>query len=172
MHVLTQLELRRVLCYNPFSGNFMWKAKPSYTAPVSIGKVAGSIINCRRYIYWKIVVHNHSYQAHRLAFFYMKGYWPHEIDHKDGDGLNNRWLNLRECTHSQNMGNRRVNKNNKLGVKGVYRRPNGRYCAQISIYGKKTHLGYYNTVKDAAHAYRKAAKKQFGKFARPEERIS
>ena len=113
----------------------------------------------------RIRIHGCVYAAHRLAFLYMKGYWPAEIDHKDRNGLNNRWLNLRECTHSQNQANSGLQKNNKLGIKGVCLRTNGKYHAKIDFNRKRYHLGDFNTSKDASRAYIKAAKKYFGEFA-------
>jgi len=98
----------------------------------------------------------------------MRGYWPqNQMDHKDGNGLNNRWSNLRECSRSQNGANRQgPQKNNKLGIKGVgLHVKSGKYHARIRVHGKQIHLGYYDTSEAAACAYQKAAKKHFGEFA-------
>ncbi|KKM22038.1 hypothetical protein LCGC14_1629400 [marine sediment metagenome] len=165
---LTQAELRRVLCYNPLSGNFMWRISPSNKTPV--GSIAGSI-SCGRngngLLYRRIQIHERGYPASHLAILYIKGRWPiDEIDHINGNSLNNRFLNLRMCTSSQNSANRGPQKNNKLGIKGVYRTPRGRYRAQIGKDGQVIKLGHYNTSKSAALAYRKAAKKYFGEFAK------
>ncbi|KKM16827.1 hypothetical protein LCGC14_1681870 [marine sediment metagenome] len=164
MKEINQIELRKLLCYNPLSGNFMWRV--SVNRRIRIGSIAGSVVRDRRgKSYTHIKIHGQSYLAHRLAFLYIKGRWPREIDHKDGKGLNNKWLNLRECTHSQNAANQGPRKDNKLGVKGVsYYSGSGKYVAQIGIYGKKTHLGYFNTVEAATRAYKKAAKKHYGEF--------
>lgn len=165
---LTQNKIHRVLCYNPFSGNFMWRIPPHPMARIKIGGIAGT--TCRNHqtgkSYRRIRLYGCAYAAHRLAFLYMKGYWPsREIDHKDGDGLNNRWLNLRECTHSQNQANGCHYKNNKLGIKGVLLRKNGRYQAQISINCKSHYLGTFDTSEEASRVYWKVAKKYFGEFA-------
>ena len=165
---LTKTELHRILCYNPLSGNFMWRISPSNT--ISVGSIAGSI-SCGRsgngLLYRRIQIYGSGYPASHLAFLYIKGNWPSgEIDHVDGNSLNNRFLNLRQATQSQNLANRSVQKNNKLGIKGVYRTPRGRYRAQIGKDGKVIKLGHHNTSEAAARAYRKAAKKYFGEFAK------
>lgn len=93
------------------------------------------------------------------------------VDHKDGDGLNNRRANLRPCTHAQNMFNRRLPRNNRSGFKGVYWHKN-RWYAKIQVDRKNIHLGAFTDVEQAAHAYDRAARIHFGEFARlnfPEE---
>lgn len=163
MRGLAKTELRRLFCYNPLSGTLMWRVSPSNN--IKIGRVAGRIIRRDKRRYRKIEVHRRQYRAHRLAFLYMRGFWPQEVDHKDGDGLNNSWRNLRECTRSQNLANRGPTKNNKLGIKGVTLRESGRYQAQIRVRGTKIYLGHHDTSKAAVRAYRKAARKHFGQFA-------
>lgn len=92
-----------------------------------------------------------------------------EVDHWDGDGLNNVDEKLRVCTTSQNGANRKVNSNNTSGFKGVsasgntYKNP---YKAEIKVFGRKIYLGSFETAEDAAHAYDEAAKKFFGPFAK------
>ncbi len=157
---LTQTELRRVLCYNPLSGNFMWRIKPR--KGIQLGSVAGTSGGN----YQKIVINRGQYYNHRLAFLYMKGRWPHEIDHKDGNGMNNRWLNLRECTRSQNMANNGPRRNNKFGFKGVHQRKSGRYCAKIKIRNKQIYLGTFDTPGEAGLAYQNASKRIHGAFAK------
>ena len=166
-HDLTQAKLRRILRYYPRLGNWRWCN--TRHGRVKLNSIAGSIHRNRStgIPHIRIEVHGHNYYAHRLAFFYMKGYWPNQIDHRDGNGLNNRWLNLRECTRSQNGANRSVYKNNKLGIKGVcYHKVNKKYTSQIKKDGKVIRLGFFNTPEAAARAYRKAAKKYHGNFAR------
>lgn len=93
-----------------------------------------------------------------------------EIDHKDGDGLNNQRSNLRIATHQQNCGNRRISKNNTSGFKGVrkYRHYN-KYVARIRVNYRAIHLGYFDDPISAAIAYNRAAKHHFGEFARLNE---
>lgn len=89
-----------------------------------------------------------------------------KTDHVDGDGLNNCRHNLRNCSNSQNMHNRGRPKNNTTGYKGVnfYKRTK-RYRATIQVEGTGKHLGYFNTAKEAAMAFDKAAKELVPEFA-------
>jgi len=95
-----------------------------------------------------------------------------EIDHIDGNGLNNQKSNLRVATFHENRMNRKRNKNNSTGYKGVYIRiacKNGRKYvyirAYIKINNKAINLGTYKTLKEAALAYDNAARFYFGQFA-------
>jgi len=90
-----------------------------------------------------------------------------EIDHQDGDGLNCRRSNLRAATSAQNKWNQRRRKDNSSGDKGVCQR-RGKWRAQISIDGKRRHLGDFATREEASAAYREAATNAFGEFARLE----
>ena len=88
-----------------------------------------------------------------------------EVDHINGDGLDNRKVNLRVATHAQNMANsRHTMSKNHSGYRGVYNK-RGRWYAQITIRGHCFYLGIYQNPIDAAHAYDVAAFEHFGDFA-------
>ena len=89
-----------------------------------------------------------------------------QIDHIDGDGLNNCRSNLRVSTTSQNHANRRPNRNNTSGFKGVtWNRRWKKWLAQIEVAGHNYYLGGFDDPCDAARAYNEAALKHFGEFA-------
>ncbi|HDZ13321.1 hypothetical protein LCGC14_1284510 [marine sediment metagenome] len=91
----------------------------------------------------------------------------HEIDHRDGNGLDNRRSNLRVCTHRQNLQNQKRQKNNKCGFKGVHwNNSSKKWRAKIFVNGKNIHLGVFFCLIQAAKAYNKAAVRYFGEFAR------
>jgi hypothetical protein len=93
-----------------------------------------------------------------------------EVDHINGDRLDNRRCNLRVCTRAQNSVNARRWNRNRVGYKGVYR-PNagrpGNYQARIYRNGKAVSLGLFADPIDAALAYDLAAIEADGEFARP-----
>lgn len=85
----------------------------------------------------------------------------HEIDHIDGNALNNQRNNLRPCLHSENTRNVKKHKDNASGHKGVWKRKGRRkkaWVAQIMTNGKKTTIGSFYTVEEASAAYDLAAK--------------
>lgn len=82
------------------------------------------------------------------------------IDHKDGDGLNNRKSNLRDATIEQNAANKTY-PSSKSGIRGVFRSSNGKYRAVCR--GK--HLGTFDCPHEAARTYDAEASRQFGEFA-------
>ena len=131
---------------------------------VKPGDIAGTLVHGYR----RIKINGRSYPAHHLAWLYKKGKWCSQmIDHRDLDRSNNRWINLRRATRSQNNANTRANRNNACGLKGVS--PNhGRWRAIIHKNGRTQHLGNFPTPQAAHAAYAKAARKLFGKFARTE----
>lgn len=91
--------------------------------------------------------------------------WP-LVDHRNGDGLDNRRANLRAATNAENMRNRRRYANNTSGFKGVsFHKATGKWRAQINLSDRRSHLGSHATAADAARAYDAAAREHFGEFA-------
>lgn len=97
-----------------------------------------------------------------------------QIDHVNNDRTDNRWVNLRLASHSQNMRNRRKTKANsvsKLKGVGFIKNHKGELAyitARIRAHGKQIHLGVFPTEEAAHAAYCEAARKYHGEFARPE----
>jgi HNH endonuclease/AP2 domain len=154
--------VRELFDYDPTTGVMTYKAARKKCRP---GAVAGY---GRSDGYNVISVNRKNYLRSRLAWLWMTGHWPaHEIDHKDKNPSNDRWDNLREATRSQNEMNGGLRKNNRLGLKGVRqgKRDKG-FGAGISINGKYVHLGTFPTAEEAHDAYKQAAAKYFGEFAR------
>jgi hypothetical protein len=162
---LLQSELKEVLTYCPDSGVFVWNC--SRNGFVRAGQVAGSM-SSKGYVY--ISIGYKKYQAHRLAWLWMRGNFPaKEIDHINGNPSDNRWCNLRYATRAQNQQNRKRAVVNTSGLKGVsFHKQSGLWRARITAQGKRVHLGGFNCPTAAHIAYCKAAKAYFGEFARPE----
>lgn len=90
-----------------------------------------------------------------------------EVDHINGNGLDNRRSNLRISTHQQNICNQKLRFDNTSGYKGVSLDKRYRKWKSFIYTKNKQHgLGYYSNIKEAAKAYNQAALKYFGEFAR------
>ena len=91
-----------------------------------------------------------------------------DVDHVNGNTLDNRKSNLRICTHTENMRNMSKRKNVTSVYKGVYfNKSRNKWTASIRINGTLKHLGHYKTEDQAAISYNISAVKYFGEFARP-----
>lgn len=106
----------------------------------------------------------------RLLMFMHNGEWPvGEVDHINGDTHDDRLVNLRVCSRSENAKNRRAYKSSSTGYKGVYegnkRGKVIKYLASIQVDNERIFLGSFNTPWQAAAAYNKAADEFHGKFA-------
>lgn len=165
MPPIDQAVLKHLIRYDPETGVFVWLPRANAKAWNTryAGKEAGYVWKAtggRQYR--SIRIFDWPFLAHRLACLYVTGEWPAvDVDHEDGDGLNNRWTNLRPATKSQNGANRPANRNNKTGFKGVSMHA-GRFRAAI----KGRVLGYRDTAEEAAALYAEAAATEFGEFAR------
>lgn len=152
--------------YNPVTGAFKWKIDVGGRAARRAGDPAGCERLCKRRQTKELVIGIccETHLASRLAWFYMTGAWPkHEIDHRNGDGLDNRWDNLRPATRFQNEANRGARRTSRTGFRGVH--PSGRgYQASIYRNGHRRFLGTFTNVLDAAAAYATAAKRSDGEF--------
>lgn len=101
-------------------------------------------------------------KMHRFIMNAQKGQM---IDHINGNGLDNRKVNLRFCTRSQNGANRRACGTSKyLGVN--WHKATLRWAAQITVNGKKKYLGVFTNEQEAATAYNQAACAYHKEFAK------
>ncbi len=88
-----------------------------------------------------------------------------DVDHVNGDGLDNTQGNLRLASCAQNAQNRRLYSSNKTGYKGVYKRGR-KWAASIGVNRRSINLGVFETPELAAAAYNEAAARHFGEYAR------
>ena len=114
------------------------------------------------------------FRAHRLAWLFMTGSFPpkgQEIDHINGDRSDNRWVNLRLVTRTQNNMNRGVQCNNKSGQTGVsYQRLRDNWTARIVVDRRPILLGDFPTKEQAIAARLDAEIRYFGKHAPQSQR--
>lgn len=159
----TAEQVREALDYNRETGEFVWLRTLSVRAPA--GKRAGSY---RLRGYRSISLWGKSYYEHRLAWLLVTGEWPEdEVDHINGVGTDNRWVNLRAASRAQNGRNKRLPRNNTSGFKGVtFCHRDRLWLAQLEVAGKHYFLGRHRTPEKAHAAYLAAARKYYGEFAR------
>ena len=117
----SKARLDELLSFDPDTGEIRWKCKSHVNARINIGDEAGTILTdprngrkCRQ-----IKIDGILYKAHRLAYYYWTGEQPPEVDHKNGNSLDNRKDNLRAANRKLNMNNMGMHKNNTSGVTGV-----------------------------------------------------
>lgn len=151
--------VRHMLSYNPDSGAFRWIAGARAGQPAGTIRARGN--KGKRYV--QVGLCGMSFYAHRLAWLHAHGEWPSgEIDHINGDGLDNRLSNLRVVAHADNNRNQRLHKTNSTGVAGVsWSKCAGKWLARISSEGKTKYLGVFEKFDDAVAA-RRAAETEHG----------
>lgn len=148
-------------CFDYIDGKLFWKNRQSITKWRN-GSEAGVV----DFTGYRVINFNRkNIKTHRLIFLYHYGYIPKYIDHIDGNPLNNKIENLRECTLQQNSWNRKTNKNNVSGIKGIwYSKQRNKWKATIYSPFKK-HLGYFDTIDEAKNVLEQFRKKYHGNFA-------
>lgn len=147
------------------NGKLLWKS-PSKFSSQKPGDEAGTLhTGPSGKQYRRVMFRREHHLVHRIVFALVHGYLPEEIDHIDGDGLNNYPENLRAATRDENARNVRM-KTNKSGYTGVcWRKDCKKYQAQITADRKNRHLGMFDDPIEAAKAYDKAAREYHGEFA-------
>lgn len=167
---LPPLEVvEELLVYDPESGDLRWRKSPSNF--VKTGELAGYVTkpgsSTKSYIRLRIA--GRLVLAHRVIWLLMTRCDPSdwEVDHADGDGLNNKWANLRLASKTQNQYNSAAKKNNRAGYKGVcWSKSEKKFSARISVNGQRLFLGWFANAELAHMAYCKAAAELHGDFAR------
>jgi len=135
---------------------------------IRLNKSAGTKTNRG---YWQLWHKGKLYRAHRVVWFLVTGEDPGDkvVDHVNGDGLDNRFENLRLCSNAENCRNSKKRSNNRQKYKGVSKQTNGGYTARIMVDGKQMVLGTFRTQEAAGEAYNQAAIKHHGEYAKLNE---
>jgi hypothetical protein len=161
--MLTQSQLKQLISYDPETGIFTRLKALSRRS--KIGDVVGSLSG-RGYLY--ISINFKSYPSHRLAWLYMHGEFPpNHVDHINGLTQDNRIINLRLATRSQNKMNSRIYSSNTSGFKGVsFDSERNLWSASAKVNGKAKKIGRFKTPEQASDAYINFTKLHFGEFFR------
>jgi len=174
MNTLDIAYLHECFIYEYGTGIVSWRCRPMthFSNPKThaqwnsrcAGKEAGTL---NSYGYKVVKVGGTPIMVHRVAYALFYGKWPKDkLDHRNRMREDNRIENLREATEHQNQGNKKLQKNNTTGFKGVsYVKRKNRYRAQIKIEGRILTLGTRKTAEEASGMYLEAATKHFGEFA-------
>jgi hypothetical protein len=155
--VITQDNLKELMHYDLNTGVFTWKVATN--GYIKKGDIAGEVMK-KGYI--RICVLKKRYMAHRLAFLYVLGRLPSDqVDHINRVKGDNRWINLRNATSSENSKNKSISSANKTGVTGMEFYSGGRYQSSIRVNRKLIYLGLF-TDKFEAICARKSAEVKYG----------
>lgn len=181
---ITSKMLHECFSYDPDTGVLTWRRRPQrhflndkgykVTNSRMAGRPAGScrVSTDREDLFYVTVgVFNRLALAHRIVWSMVYGMdldsVPKTIDHIDARGENNRLNNLRVATLEQNSQNQRIGSGNTTGFKGViWHKATGKFMAQIGADHKHYYLGCFDDPEMAHEAYKAAAARLHGEFAR------
>lgn len=154
--------LKSVLDYDEETGDFTWKPRVESDFSTKChfvswsnrfaGKKAGTIVTKKRKSYLKINLGGKNYYAHRIAYAILNDCWPeNEIDHINGNSLDNSKTNLRQVTRKENCRNVSLIPNSTSGYCGVnWHEPSGKWRARVKIDGKENYIGLFDDPQEAA----------------------
>lgn len=141
------------MTYTEAATHFYYKDGDLYRK--STGQVADRIVIRPFYRYKRVAVGNHKFMSSRIVWTLINFAEPtHEIDHKDGDQMNNKIENLRDVPHADNQSNMRRKKRRADLPQGVTKGSAcNKYVASMMHRGKYISLGHHDTPEQAHQAY-------------------
>ena len=143
-------ELKERFNYDPETGVLRWINPPR--RGIAAGSEAGTVTTAG---YFQIKIKGYKYYNHRVIWAITYGEWPRNvIDHINGVAGDNRLINLRAATVSQNGFNSKLKRGSMSGFKGVsWSKRKQKWVAQVHVMGARIHVGFF-TTKEAASAAR------------------
>lgn len=157
--MLSKEYLQTIFSYK--NGSLYWKVSTSKA--IKVGFEAGSITP---HGYRVIQLNNKIYKAHRLIYLMHNGHFPNQIDHIDGNKLNNKIENLREVTNAQNQCNITKRSNNTSGFKNVYlHKKTNKWQVRLQVNGRPKCFGLYHDIDYAKFVSDAMRNKYHGEYA-------
>lgn len=157
--MIDQERLKQLFDYDPTTGHFTNIRDHSRARK---GTRAGSSTG---HGYRRLTINGARYYEHHLAWLYMFGEWPAELDHHDGDRSNNAIVNLRQATRTNNCCNSE-RETGASGLKGAYLDKRvSKWYSKVQLGGQVEWLGQFDTAEDAHDAFMAAIDKSHGEFA-------
>jgi hypothetical protein len=130
---------------------------------VKVGDHVGTLFNLLNTTYRQVGItlngKTKKYLLHRILVALREGREINglQVDHIDGNGLNNRSDNLRLVTQQENLKNQKLRSDNDSGYQGVgWHKPRQKWRAYITVDGKLEHLGLFDKLEDAIAARQQA----------------
>lgn len=154
-------SLKSHMKYDPETGMFTRTVSTSNRSKIGVELTAKNALG-----YIVIGLFGNRYYAHRLAWMYMTGTFPEgQVDHINQDKSDNRWINLRCATPSQNKVNQPAHRDSRSGVKGVsWNQARSKWVARCALDGKQRTLGYFSDIESASEAYTSFVKTKHPSF--------
>lgn len=155
--MLTQELITKLFHYDEETGVFKRVGRLKSNGEITSCDFIGSATSTHGYLQY--TVKNKTYDVHRLIFLYMEGIFPeNDIDHIDGNRLNNVWSNLRKVTRSENLRNVGKKTENKYGTTGIgFIESSGKWRVFIGSH----HKAGFDSIEDAIE-YRKKKEIELG----------
>lgn len=160
--------LRQLLRYDPATGKLFWRERPrewfksdrAFNAHNARDAGKEAFVTLHHEGYFRSMIYGRFYPAHRVIWAMQHDEWPDQVDHINGDRQDNRLVNLRHVSHSENMQNKRIYSNNTSGHVGVFFNEQRRkWQAHIRTDGKRVHLGMFASREDAIIARQEASER-------------
>jgi hypothetical protein len=149
------------------AGRVYWIDATKHHAPLN-GKEAGSPRKSSHTgkFYWHVKVDTQPLKRSHLVFLFAHGRWPGlQIDHINGESLDDRIENLREATVTQNAWNHKSRRKSSSTPMGVRVTREGKYQARIAVNKKQIAIGTFDTPDLASQAYQQKRKEFFNEYA-------
>ena len=166
---LSVVDLARLVSYDPLTGELRWLDRP-HIRPCVNARTRSKPAGARSWGYIRITITidgiETRFLGHRVAWALITGSWPeNEIDHKDRDGFNNKWENLRSATSQANKFNVAGWEKKSLPKGVFFDRRRNHYYASCRIDPKTHYLGSFDTAEKAESAYLDFIKTAHGEYS-------